>query len=116
MHCFFVYGACSFFPSFANNEMRKQQGGVESTLTNLRKPPETYLWGEAKRIFPNHDGGAVAIRGDMNANEPEVVDWDLRVNGFRNAVGLRLLGSAGTYNTLVHSIATMHGFFYRFVD
>jgi len=70
------------------------QGGVDSTLTSLRKPPDTYLWGEAKRILPNR-AGAVAIRGDMNANEREVIDWDLRANGFRNALGLRLLGCAG---------------------
>ena len=72
-----------------------EQGGIDSTLTNIRKPPDTYAWGEAKRIFLNNTG-AVAIRGDMNANEHEVININLRVNGFRNTAGVQLLGSAGT--------------------
>ena len=65
------------------------------TLTNIKKSPDTYVWGEAKRIFSNNVG-AISIRGDMDANEREVIDLDLRVNGFRNAAGLQVLGSAGT--------------------
>ena len=41
------------------------------------------------------NGSAISIRGDMFANESEVVDLDVRVNWFRQIVGLRLLGSAG---------------------
>ena len=75
------------------------------TLTDIKKPPETHIWGEVKRIFSsssssnnnkNKNIGAISIRGDMDANEREVIDLDLRVNGFRNAAGLRVLGSAGT--------------------
>lgn len=73
------------------------QGGIDSTLTNIRKPPQTYIWGEAKRILSNN-AGAVAIRSDMNVNELEEIDLDLRVNGFHNTVGLRLLGSASAYS------------------
>lgn len=79
--------------SMVNKNVWKK-GGIDSTLTNIREPPETYVWGEAKRTILSNTG-AVAIRGDMNAIEHEVIDLDLRINGCHNAVGLRLLGSAG---------------------
>mmetsp|Transcript_21278 Transcript_21278/g.43763 ORF Transcript_21278/g.43763 Transcript_21278/m.43763 type:complete len:296 (-) Transcript_21278:70-957(-) len=67
------------------------QGGFDSTLTNIRKPPVTNIWGEAKRFFSD---AAVAIRGDMNANEAEVLNLNVRVNAFDNAAGVQLLGAA----------------------
>lgn len=69
------------------------KGGIDSTFADAKKAPDTYVWGEAKRI---HKANAIAIRGDMHANERDVVDLDLRINNsFRNALGLRVLGSAG---------------------
>lgn len=76
------------------------QGGVDLTLTNIKKSPDTYVWGEAKRIFSNNVG-AISIRGDMDANEREVIDLDLRVNGFRNAAGLQVLGSADLHSNSI---------------
>lgn len=40
---------------------------------------------------------AVAIRGDMNANKAEVVSLKMGANAFDNAVGMTLLGAAGTF-------------------
>eukprot|EP00532_Pseudo-nitzschia_australis_P009456 CAMPEP_0168180838 /NCGR_PEP_ID=MMETSP0139_2-20121125/10806_1 /TAXON_ID=44445 /ORGANISM="Pseudo-nitzschia australis, Strain 10249 10 AB" /LENGTH=281 /DNA_ID=CAMNT_0008101193 /DNA_START=221 /DNA_END=1067 /DNA_ORIENTATION=- len=72
------------------------QGGIDSTFTDIKKAPDTYVWGEAKRI---HEANAIAIRGDMRANERDVVDLDLRINNsFRNALGLRVLGSADLHS------------------
>ena len=71
----------------------QKQGGFDSTLTNIRKTPVTNVWGEAKRFFSD---AAVAIRGDMNANEAEVLNLNVRVNAFDNAAGVQLLGAAGT--------------------
>lgn len=67
------------------------QGGIDATLTDVKKVPDTYVWGEAKRI---NKASAIALRGDMNANEPDAIDLNLRINGFRNNLGLQVLGSA----------------------
>ncbi len=71
-----------------------KQGGIDSTLTNIKKPPTTNVWGVAKKKFSDI---AVAIRGDMNANKAEVVSLKMGANAFDNAVGMTLLGAAGTF-------------------
>mmetsp|Transcript_25697 Transcript_25697/g.60532 ORF Transcript_25697/g.60532 Transcript_25697/m.60532 type:complete len:230 (+) Transcript_25697:26-715(+) len=68
-----------------------RQGGIDATVNNLETVPDTYVWGEAKRINPK---SAVAIRGDVHANHFDVLDLDLRVNALSNTLGLRLLGTA----------------------
>lgn len=45
-----------------------------------------------KRSIPDI-GGAVTIRGEMDANERDVVDLDIQASGF--GTGLRVTGSAG---------------------
>jgi len=83
----------SLFVVFRFGFCQQKKGGIDSTFTDIKKAPDTYVWGEAKRI---HEANAIAIRGDMRANERDVVDLDLRINNsFRNALGLRVLGSAG---------------------
>ena len=74
---------------------------MDSTLKNIRKPPDSYVWGEAKRNIFNNTG-AVAIRGDMNVNDHDVMNIDMRVNAFLNNLGVRLLGAAGTYIVAIH--------------
>eukprot|EP00536_Pseudo-nitzschia_multiseries_P016576 jgi/Psemu1/221761/e_gw1.1154.5.1 len=79
------------------------QGGIDATVNDFETVPDTYLWGEARRIFrPNNSNSklnseresAIAIRGDVHANHCETVDLDLRINARDNTLGLRLLGSA----------------------
>ena len=83
----------SLFVVFWFDFCEQIKGGIDSTFADAKKAPDTYVWGEAKRI---HKANAIAIRGDMHANERDVVDLDLRINNsFRNALGLRVLGSAG---------------------
>ena len=77
------------------------------TVTDVQTPPETRIWGEMKRFFRATSNGnteaatksesAISIRGDIDANEREIIDLDLRINGFNNIAGIRVLGSAGTY-------------------
>ena len=77
------------------------------TAPDVQTPPETHVWGEMKRFFRTTSNGnteaatksesAISIRGDMDANDREIIDLDLRINGFNNIAGIRVLGSAGTY-------------------
>jgi len=80
------------------------------TVTDVQTPPETHVWGEMKRFFRTTSSNAntkaattttsesaISIRCDMDANEREIIDLDLRINGFNNNAGIRVLGSAGTY-------------------
>lgn len=71
------------------------------TVIDIKTVPETYAWGEMKHFFRRNtasstSGSAISIRGDINANNRQLIDLDLRVNGFNNNVGLRVFGSAGT--------------------
>jgi hypothetical protein len=61
-------------------------------VSDVDVPPQTNLWGKLKKTLPFGD---VSIRGDVNANAPEVVDVDLRATVY--GTSLQLLGSAGTY-------------------
>jgi len=75
------------------------QGGIDLTVTDVKTLPETYVWGELKRFFRRNiesstSTSAISIRGDIDANNRKIIDLDLRVNGFNNNVGLRVLGSA----------------------
>lgn len=79
----------------------KKKGGIDLTVTDVKTLPETYVWGELKRFFRRNiesstSTSAISIRGDIDANNRKIIDLDLRVNGFNNNVGLRVLGSAGT--------------------
>jgi len=73
-----------------------KKGGIDSTLANIRKPPDTHVWGEAKRNLSN-DIGTVVLRGDMDAMKREEIDLSVRVNAFRDLATIGVLGSAGMY-------------------
>lgn len=69
------------------------------TVIDIKTVPETYVWGEVKHFFRRNtesstSSSAISIRGDINANNRQLIDLDLRVNGFNNNVGLRVFGSA----------------------
>jgi len=65
-------------------------GGVNMTVKDSDSPPVTFLWGKVKRFLPGY--GDLSARAELDANSPEVVDVDLRFNGFGTAVQLE--GSA----------------------
>jgi len=66
------------------------EGGVNMTVKDSDAPPSTFLWGKVKRFFPGY--GDLSARAELDANSPEVVDLDLRFNGFGSAIQLE--GSA----------------------
>ena len=73
-----------------------RKGGIDSIFTDLRQPPQTNVWGEAKRFFPN-SASAIALRGDINADTCDTVNLNLRVNGLRNPTALQFVGAASKY-------------------
>lgn len=64
------------------------QGGIDLTITDVRQPPEAFMWGEVKR-FCNRN---ISIRGNVDANDRNLIDLDVRLNEFNN-FDLRVLGS-----------------------
>jgi len=66
------------------------EGGIDMTVKESDAPPATLLWGKIKRFIPGY--GDLSARAELDANSPEVVDVDLRFNGFGTAVQLE--GSA----------------------
>lgn len=61
-------------------------------------PPATSLWAKLKKTISGH--GDVSIRGDLDTNEPDIVDLDLRATAYGTSV--QLLGQASEL-TLVDS-------------
>ena len=66
--------------------------GIDATVTDTDEAPNTYLWGKLKKVFPDY-GGDVSVRGDVNANDWDIVDLDLRINGM--GASLQVIGEAG---------------------
>jgi len=62
------------------------EGGVDLTVKDMDSPPTTFLWGKLKRFVPGY--GDLSARGELDANAPEIIDVDLRFNGFGTAVQL----------------------------
>lgn len=62
------------------------------TLTDSKKTPLTFVWGKLKRTIPNI--GLFSVRGEMDANEREMIDLDIQASGF--GTGLKVTGSART--------------------
>jgi hypothetical protein len=68
------------------------------TVKDVDEAPETYLWGKLKRAFPGF--GDVSIRGDVDANDRDTVDLDVRANGFGTA--FQVIGQAGEFERREH--------------
>jgi len=68
------------------------EGGVDLTVKDVDTPPSTFFWGKIKRFISGY--GDVSIRGELDANSPEIIDMDLRFNGFGTA--FQLEGQADT--------------------
>jgi len=89
------------------------EGGVDLTVKDVDAPPTTYLWGKVKRFFPGY--GDLSARAELDANSPEVVDLDLRFNGFGTALQLEGRADANaktvdaTNAQLVKEINTLGG-------
>jgi len=60
------------------------EGGIDLTVKEVDTPPTTFLWGKIKRFIPGY--GDLSARGELDANSPEIIDLDLRFNGFGTAV------------------------------
>lgn len=67
------------------------EGGVDVTVTDLDVPPSTSVWAKLKKTISGV--GDVSIRGDMDANAPDVVDLDVRASAYGTDV--QLTGQAG---------------------
>jgi len=72
------------------------QGGVDLTVTELDQNPATFLWGKIRKAF---GFGDVSLRGVVDAYDQEVVDLEVRANGFET--GVQLLGQAGESQIMV---------------
>jgi len=62
------------------------EGGIDLTVKDVDSPPTTYFWGKIKRFLPGY--GDLSARGELDANSPEIIDLDLRFNGFGTALQL----------------------------
>lgn len=80
---------------YHNIFLSKKKGGIDLTITDVRQPPEAFMWGEVKR-FCNRN---ISIRGNVDANDRNLIDLDVRLNEFNN-FDLRVLGSIGKHNWL----------------
>lgn len=70
-----------------------KKGGVDVTVTDVDKKPDTSFWGVVKKFVPGI--GDVSIRADMDADAPETVDFDVRTNTFGTSLVLK--GQAGKW-------------------
>lgn len=67
------------------------QGGIDLTISDVDEPPATNIWAKLKRTISGF--GDVSIRGDMDANMPDILDLDVRATAYGTSV--QLLGQAG---------------------
>jgi len=72
------------------------EGGIDLTVKDVDAPPTTFLWGKIKRFVPGY--GDLSLRGELDANSPEIVDLDLRFNGFGTALQLEGRADANAKN------------------
>ena len=79
------------------------QGGIELTINDVDVPPATSVWAKLNKVFDQ--GGEISIRGDVDTSVPDIVDLDVRANGFETSV--QLLGQVGTLAPLSSSMALL---------
>ena len=51
------------------------------TMTDVKKTPETTLWGVVKRDIADING-SISVKGTMDANERDLVDLEIKAKGF----------------------------------
>jgi len=77
------------------------EGGIDLTVKDVDTPPTTYLWGKVKRFISGY--GDLSARIELDANSPEIVDVDVRFNGFGTAMQVEGRADANSKSVDLHS-------------
>jgi hypothetical protein len=81
------------------------------TVTDVKQTPAATVWGKLKRAIPEI-GGVLSVRGEMDANQRDIVDLDIQASGY--GTGIQLTGAAGTSIEYAREIVGSTGCFVYF--